>query len=50
MARRVERLKAERKRVAIALSQSALNVAYKGHKLNKKLVDRLVEIERELHK
>ena len=44
------KLKAERKRVAIALSQSALDVAYKGRKLNMRLVNRLAKIERELHK
>ena len=47
---RIGKLKAERKRIAIALSQSALDVAYKERKLNMKLVDRLAEIEREIHK
>ena len=42
------RLMAERKRVARDLSQSALDVAYKGHKLNLSLVDRLAGIERQL--
>lgn len=47
---RIGKLKAERKRIAIALSQSALDVAYKERKLNMKLVNRLAKIERELHK
>lgn len=48
MEREDVKLKAERKRVAVALSQSALDVAYKEHKLNMRLVDRLAKIEREL--
>ena len=47
---RIGKLKAERKRLAIALSRSALDVAYKERKLNMRLVNRLAEIERKLHK
>lgn len=42
------RLMVERKKVARDLSQSALDVAYKGHRLNLRLVDRLNGIERQL--
>ena len=50
MTKTVEQLMAERKSVAIKLSQSALDVAYKERKLNMKLVERLAKIERELEK